>query len=185
MMFSRSKGDTPITPTSQAKGDKKNERRATSAPSIIGSDVQLVGNLTTIGEVQLDGIVEGDVNCGSLVLGEHGKVTGTIVADTVTVRGRVEGSIRARLVRLEKSAKIKGDVYHETLSVEAGATIEGTFTHEEATSRDKPAAQAYPKPESNVRESKPQTGQTAACQDSSDQDKVSKTIPMGSSTNNG
>ena len=30
----------------------------------------------------------------------------------------------------EKSAKVKGDVWHETLSVEAGARIEGSFVHD-------------------------------------------------------
>ncbi|MCH8862984.1 MAG: polymer-forming cytoskeletal protein [Proteobacteria bacterium] len=105
--------------------------RAAGAPSIISSDVKIVGNLTAAGELQLDGIVEGDVKCGSLTMGEHGQVAGSITADTIVVRGRVEGKIRARSVRLEKTSRICGDVWHETLSIEAGAFIEGKFVHAE------------------------------------------------------
>lgn len=101
------------------------------APSIIASDVRVKGNIETVGEVQLDGIVEGDVICGSLSMGEHGAVAGTISADNMVIRGKVEGEIRGKTVRLEKSAKVIGNVYHKTLSIEAGAFIKGKFANSE------------------------------------------------------
>ena len=98
-------------------------------PSIIGSDVQIEGNIKTVGELQLDGSITGDLSCGGLVMGESGSVKGTISADSVTVRGAVQGEIRARSVRLEKSAVVEGNVFHESLSVEAGAKLTGHFAH--------------------------------------------------------
>lgn len=98
-------------------------------PSIVGPDVQIEGNVKTVGELQLDGSITGDLACGSLVMGETGKVNGTIAAETVTVRGTVKGEIRSKSVRLEKSAVVEGDVYHESLSVEAGAKLTGRFAH--------------------------------------------------------
>ena len=106
-----------------------------SAPSIIGSDVKIEGNITTVGEIQLDGVVEGDINCGSMTMGEHGAVTGVIAADSLIVRGKVDGTVRARSIRLEKSARVTGDVWHETLSVEAGAYIEGRFVHSDSAGK--------------------------------------------------
>ena len=102
---------------------------ANPTPSIIGSDVEIEGNVRTIGELQLDGSIKGDLSCGGLVMGETGAVKGTISADTVTVRGKVTGEIRARTVRLESSAVIDGDIYHESLSVEAGARLTGHFAY--------------------------------------------------------
>jgi len=98
-------------------------------PSIIGADVHIEGNVKTMGELQLDGSITGDLACGSLVMGESGTVNGTIAADNVTVRGTVKGEIRAKSVRLETSAVVEGDVYHESLSVEAGAKLTGRFAH--------------------------------------------------------
>ena len=102
---------------------------ANPTPSIIGSDVVIEGNVKTVGELQLDGCIKGDLSCGGLVMGETGSVKGTIAAETVTVRGSVTGEIRARNVRLESSSKIDGDIYHESLSVEAGAKITGHFSY--------------------------------------------------------
>ena len=96
-----------------------------SVPSIIGSDIRVVGNLTTPGEVQLDGVVEGDIVCGSLTIGEHGLVTGTVKADTLYLRGSIEGKLRAKVVNFERTAKVKGDVTYETMTMESGVQVEG------------------------------------------------------------
>ncbi|MFC7050639.1 bactofilin family protein [Emcibacter nanhaiensis] len=111
-----------------------------AAPSIIGSDVTISGDITTLGEIQLDGTVEGDVRSESLTVGEHGSVNGTVVANNVIVKGSISGQIKGRNIRLEKSAKVKGDIMHETLSVEAGAFVEGSLTH-----RDNPMQESAPK----------------------------------------
>ncbi|MCF6214687.1 MAG: polymer-forming cytoskeletal protein [Emcibacter sp.] len=117
----------------------KTTRPANSAPSIIGSDVSIKGNVTTLGEIQLDGTIEGDVRSASLTIGEHGSVQGTVTAEEVIVKGAVTGQIKARNIRLEKTAKVKGDLFHETLSVEAGAFIEGNLTHKNNAVQDNPA----------------------------------------------
>lgn len=126
---------------------------AAPTPSIVGSDVQIEGNVKTVGELQLDGSITGDLACGSLVMGETGKVNGTIAAETVTVRGSVSGEIRAKSVRLEKTAVVEGDVYHESLSVEAGAKLTGRFAH--TSGATKPAEKAPAETPSFVAAKKP------------------------------
>lgn len=128
-MFSKSK-DVPAPAMAETPTKTPRQARpAGNAPSIIGADVHIVGNVATAGEIQLDGSIEGDIQAGALTMGESGALKGTLVADNVVIRGEVTGAIRARTVVLERSAKINGDVYHETLSIEAGARIEGTFSH--------------------------------------------------------
>ena len=102
-----------------------------AVPSIISSDVVIKGNVSTSGEIQLDGTVEGDLKSNSVTVGEHGMVKGKISADDVIVKGTVKGSITGRNIRIEKSAKITGDLCHQTLSIEAGAHIEGNLSHQE------------------------------------------------------
>ncbi|WP_020399119.1 bactofilin family protein [Kordiimonas gwangyangensis] len=119
-------------------------QNANPTPSIIGSDVEIEGNVRTVGELQLDGAIHGDLTCGGLVMGESGAVKGSISADNVTIRGKVNGEIRARSVRLEKSAVVDGDVYHESLSVEAGAKLTGRFAHTSSPKEAKVAAAVAP-----------------------------------------
>ena len=109
--------------TDKAAANAKREARA--APSLISANLHVVGKLESQGEVQVDGTIEGDVSGKSLEIGECAKVTGEISADDVIVHGIVEGKIRAKRVQLAKSAKVIGDIWHEILSIESGAHLEG------------------------------------------------------------
>jgi cytoskeletal protein CcmA (bactofilin family) len=108
-----------------SKGSKAGARNAT--PSIIGADCTLTGDLLSQGELHIDGRVDGDIRCNVLVVGESGVITGEISAETVRVLGSVTGQIAARVVTLAKTARVVGDIRHDSLSVEAGAYVEGRF----------------------------------------------------------
>lgn len=120
-MFAKSKDDIKAQTARTGGG--------VTTPSIIGADVEIEGHVKTAGEVQLDGSIIGDLTCSSLVMGETGSISGMISAETATIRGQVSGDIRAKTVRLEKSARVEGDVYHASLTVEAGAKLTGTYTN--------------------------------------------------------
>ncbi len=111
-------------------------------PSLISSNLQVVGNLKTEGEIQIDGVIDGDVACGKLMIGERATVNGEVVADNVEVRGTVEGRIRAKTVLLAKSARVTGDIWHDSLSIEAGAYLDGHCKRNDSVSTTQPAAAA-------------------------------------------
>ncbi len=94
-------------------------------PSIIGTDLTVTGNVISKGEVQVDGVIQGDINCKSLIVGEKAQITGGIVAEDVVVRGQVNGSIRGIRVTLQSTSKVDGDVFHKSIAIEQGAYFEG------------------------------------------------------------
>jgi len=94
-------------------------------PSVIGSDLVIVGNLESKGEVTVEGQIQGDIHCAVLTVGDTAQVTGGIVAEEVIVRGRVMGSIRGNKVTLQTTAHVEGDVFHKALAIEQGAFFEG------------------------------------------------------------
>ncbi len=96
-----------------------------SPPSIISADLKIVGDLSSDGEIQVDGTIDGDIRTKSLLVGETADITGEIVADSVHVHGAVNGQIKSRSVNLAKTAHVVGDVLHEDLSIETGAFLEG------------------------------------------------------------
>lgn len=99
--------------------------KANLTPSLISADVRIQGSLISQGEVQLDGQIDGDIRAEQLVIGQHGKVIGSIEATEVVIHGKVEGAIKANKIAVEASAHISGDVFHDTLSIAAGAEVEG------------------------------------------------------------
>jgi predicted acyltransferase (DUF342 family) len=85
-----------------SKGEKAMAQpsvKTNGAPSIISSNLHIVGDLNTNGEIQIDGTVDGDVKGNSLTVGTQATVNGEIFADSVVVRGSVNGRIKADTVR--------------------------------------------------------------------------------------
>jgi cytoskeletal protein CcmA (bactofilin family) len=98
---------------------------APSARSVIDSWVVITGSLLSRGEVQVDGRIIGDICCTHLIVGEDAAITGSIIAQEVFVRGAVAGTIRAKRVILQESARVDCEIYHELLSIEEGARFHG------------------------------------------------------------
>jgi len=116
-------------------------------PSIIGEDLTITGNVTSKGEIQVDGEIQGDVQCGSLLLGDKSHINGCVIAEDVVVRGRVLGSIRGLRVTLQAQSHVEGDIYHQSLAIEQGAYFEGKSRRTDdplSAKADKPAAPSAP-----------------------------------------
>lgn len=96
------------------------------APSIISADLRITGDVVGSGDIQVDGVVEGDIHSRSITVGEGAEVRGSLSADTVRVYGVVSGgTIKATTVTVAKTARVLSDIMHQTLSIEAGAYLEG------------------------------------------------------------
>jgi cytoskeletal protein CcmA (bactofilin family) len=93
--------------------------------STIGEELTITGNVTSKGELHINGQVQGDVYCVALVLGENAQLEGNVVAEDVMVRGRLIGSVRALTVTLEAKSRVEGNLFHTSLSLEQGTHFEG------------------------------------------------------------
>lgn len=131
-MFSSKSKDAapPAAPAPPATAQQqKRPMRSSAAPSIISGDLVVNGTLTSSGDIQIDGKIEGNVNSAGLVIGDKACIEGDVMAEDVTVRGRVKGSIRARKVLLASTCHVEGDILHEAFAVETGAFFEGNCRH--------------------------------------------------------
>ncbi len=95
------------------------------APSLLSSDLTIIGDLNSDGEVQIDGTFTGDVKVDTLMLGATANVVGEVFANSVRIHGKITGQINAKSVSLAKTANVKGDILHEKLAIEHGGHLEG------------------------------------------------------------
>lgn len=93
--------------------------------TVIADDVRIKGEIYSPGDLELKGTIEGEIECRSLVVAERAKVTGSVTAERVVVRGEVEGTINGIRVTLASSAKVDGELYCKTLSVDEEAQFQG------------------------------------------------------------
>lgn len=97
--------------------------------SVIGADVTIRGDVIASTELHVDGSIEGDIQCASLVQGETSTVTGAVTAESARLAGRVVGSITAKDLVVLRSARIEGDVQYDALTIEQGAQVDGRLSH--------------------------------------------------------
>ena len=118
-MFSRNQAQS--APRTQVKA------MANSTFSVFGADIRIKGDVVASADLHIDGRVEGDVACTSLVQGESGEIVGGVTAESARLSGTVRGTINARELVVLKSARIHGDVHYDTLTIEQGAQVDGRF----------------------------------------------------------
>ncbi|MFU7527139.1 bactofilin family protein [Qipengyuania sp. ASV99] len=95
--------------------------------SVIGSDVTIKGDVHASVDLHVDGKIEGDIQCASLVQGEASVINGAVTAERARMSGKVAGSITAKELVILKTAQIEGDVHYDALTIEQGAQVDGRF----------------------------------------------------------
>ena len=93
--------------------------------TVIAKGLKIVGSVAAEGLVEVNGQIEGELHCTSLIISRQAHVTGTIAAERVVVDGRVDGPIQGGEVILKSQAHVVGDIQHQSLAIEKGAYFEG------------------------------------------------------------
>ena len=75
--------------------------------------------------MELNGQIEGELHGTSLIISRGAVVKGAVSADQVVVDGTIEGPIRGGEIILKSRAHVIGDIHHQSLSIENGASFEG------------------------------------------------------------
>ncbi len=93
--------------------------------SFIHADTKVTGDLEGVGDISVQGSVEGNITCRTLTLRGEPTITGDVQADAVHVCGRFKGALHAKKVVLTKAARMTGDTNYEILELHEGAEFEG------------------------------------------------------------
>jgi len=161
-MFTKAKGNEPTKsdspPAQNAIRSAATKPGTRAAPSIISADMVIKGSVTSEGEMQIDGVIEGDVQGSSLTIGQTGSIKGEVIGQAVTVRGKIIGSIRARKVELETGSRVEGDIVHASLAIQSNAVFEGQVKHADDPLKSTGAAPAAAAPQAKPAATAPATG---------------------------
>lgn len=130
--------------TGQANGRDQGSSDIQARPednlmSVIGADILVKGDIEAEVDLHIEGRVQGDVRCATLILGERSSLTGNIFAERVRVSGTVEGGIETTDLAIESTARVKGDVTYSRLRIANGGIVQGSMTHkplDEAAAED-------------------------------------------------
>lgn len=95
--------------------------------NIITDGTLIKGDITATGDFRLDGTLEGNIQLnGKLVVGDSGVVNGNVLCQNANVIGTINGNLSVKeLLSLHTSARVKGDILTNKLSIEPGALFSG------------------------------------------------------------
>lgn len=106
----------------------KNNISESPSVNIIGAGTTIEGDITTNGDMRIDGSLTGTINVkGKLVVGPSGIVEGEIICQNADVSGTIKGKIGvAELLSLKSSSKLNGDIITNKIAIEPGAAFSGS-----------------------------------------------------------
>ena len=122
-MFSKTPEPTtaPTAPAAPSRGTGGNTK------SILAQDLRVTGEISSTGTIEVLGEIEGNLTARGLIVGLEGRVTGTVSAEMVEVKGRLDGRVATHGFALRATAEVAADVSYTTLMIESGAVVEGKF----------------------------------------------------------
>ena len=96
--------------------------------TIIGPGAVVDGPISTKDSARIDGTVNGNATItGSLIVGQDGKVGGTVSAVNAYIAGEVNGNVSAPQGKVEISdtGKVYGDITCKTIIIDENALFQG------------------------------------------------------------
>lgn len=110
------------------KAMAKDNSSETPSVNLIGAGTVIQGDVTTNGDIRIDGSLTGSLNVkGKLVIGVSGNIDGEVICQNADISGTLKGKISVTgLLALKASAKLTGDIITSKIAVEPGAVFSGS-----------------------------------------------------------
>ena len=116
-MFSNSTSDNPVL--QNTKLDKPEQRH-----SVLHDGIVIEGDWQSDGIVEFGGKIIGDLTVDVLIVTGTGNVEGNVRARSVTIEGKLYGTIAAINVTLATTAVVSGKIVAQQIQINSGANVE-------------------------------------------------------------
>lgn len=113
----------------------KKTSKSTKIETLIGTAMEIQGDLIFSGGLHVDGKIVGNViaeddSHSMLVLSDQGQIEGEVRVPYVVLNGQVTGDVYAsERVELSSHGQVKGNVYYNLLEMAMGAEVNGNLVH--------------------------------------------------------
>lgn len=111
----------------KSKSEFPGETTTGSSASLIGAGTSMKGDITSSGDMRIDGTLVGNINCSAkVIIGANGVVEGDISGQQADILGKVSGTIKVKdLLQLKGGSEVNGNLSAAKLQIEPSATFNG------------------------------------------------------------
>jgi len=98
-----------------------------ASASLIGAGTTMKGDITSNGDLRIDGTLVGNINCSAkVVIGANGNVQGDVHGQQADIMGKVTGTIKVKdLLQLKGGSTVNGNIEAAKLQIEPTANFNG------------------------------------------------------------
>ncbi|HEX5127739.1 MAG TPA: polymer-forming cytoskeletal protein [Rhodocyclaceae bacterium] len=103
----------------------------TKLSSLIAEKVEVVGNISFVDGLRMDGHVKGNVESkpgvkSLLVLSDQGSITGNVRTYDAVINGTIVGDLVVEhFLELQVNARVTGNITYRQLRMDCGASVDG------------------------------------------------------------
>lgn len=99
-----------------------------NATNVLTQGIEINGSIKFSNDMIIDGKIDGEIvsEKGKVTIAENANIKGDVKAGEVKLYGKVEGTISSERCELKEKSFLKGDIKTKTLSMEEGATLQGS-----------------------------------------------------------
>jgi cytoskeletal protein CcmA (bactofilin family) len=107
--------------------NSKNEQAQNSALNMIGVGTTIKGDISSEGDIRIDGNIDGKVISKSkIAMGISANIQGNVMARSADISGKINGDVEiSETLYLRASSKITGNIKTNKLVIESGSEFNG------------------------------------------------------------
>ena len=111
----------------KTKSESFGETSSSGGASLIASGTTLKGDITSNGDIRIDGTLQGNIYCSAkVVIGANGAVEGDVNGQQADVMGKITGTVKVKdLLQLKGSSQVSGNIHAGKLQIEPTASFNG------------------------------------------------------------
>lgn len=111
----------------KSKSETFQETPTPGGASIIAAGTTLKGDISSSGDIRIDGVLQGNIHCtAKVVIGSNGVVNGDIAGQQADIMGKVTGTIKVKeLLQLKGGSQVNGNIHAGKLQIEPSANFNG------------------------------------------------------------
>ena len=111
----------------KSEGSSETSVSTPGGASLIAAGTTLKGDITSNGDIRIDGTLVGNMHCSAkVIIGANGVVEGDISGQQADIMGKVTGTIKVKeLLQLKGGSVVNGNLHASKLQIEPSANFNG------------------------------------------------------------
>ncbi|PPR48981.1 MAG: hypothetical protein CFH15_01422 [Alphaproteobacteria bacterium MarineAlpha5_Bin5] len=102
----------------------------TSSSLLIGEGVNITGTIKAENEVTIQGSVDGDVDCHTVIVSKTGSMKGKLKAEIMKVEGKFEGEMNINdQLHIRTKGSVNGKVFYGSIQIDDGGKLLGEINY--------------------------------------------------------